>query len=563
MRSLALLALLLPALALSQVPSQVSYQGRLLNADGTPSSGTKDLTFTLFDAATAGGSVWTETHTVALSDGYYAVMLGSKTPLTSAELTGDRFLELAVAGTALSPRQVVGSVPYSLVCGEARSVTGTVAATSLSVNGRTLTDSSGKVSYAQLSGCSTAGQLLRWNGTDWTCGTETLSAVLTSGPLTGTGLTGSPITLSTSGCSNGQVLQLVNGSWACATPNAGTVTAVTATAPLASSGGATPNLTLPAAGNGTDGYLSGADWTNFNSKAPGSGSANYIQNQSAAAQANASFNIANNGTIGGALSVGTANSQSRLAVTGAAAAAGTGVVTGVANGTSLNGGTTTKFLTEVAVGDIITVANQKVVVILVNSDSTVSVSPAVYPAITSPSSYTIQKPVARVLTSGGAPGIFVNAAGSVGIGTDKPQQSLHLTGGIATANGQVKRDFLTFSTGASTPTTVHIKTNLVDKGGVMYRIAVEGYNYGAARAINSDAVGYLYSATSGITSGFTDNYAAGVTISQYISSDGFLVIRLDAGSMYYAGFSVSAWLTNPTGNAFDITATAVQQAANL
>ena len=48
--------------------------------------------------------------------------------------------------------------------------------------------------------------------------------------------------------------------------NSGTVTTVTASSPLISSGGATPNITLAKANGSTDGYLSSADWTTFNTK---------------------------------------------------------------------------------------------------------------------------------------------------------------------------------------------------------------------------------------------------------------------------------------------------------
>ena len=44
------------------------------------------------------------------------------------------------------------------------------------------------------------------------------------------------------------------------------ISAVTASAPLYSSGGPTPNITIPQAGPGVDGYISGAKWTDFNNK---------------------------------------------------------------------------------------------------------------------------------------------------------------------------------------------------------------------------------------------------------------------------------------------------------
>ena len=44
------------------------------------------------------------------------------------------------------------------------------------------------------------------------------------------------------------------------------VTDVTATAPLVSSGGTTPDLSIPAATTSVDGYLTSTDWTTFNGK---------------------------------------------------------------------------------------------------------------------------------------------------------------------------------------------------------------------------------------------------------------------------------------------------------
>ena len=49
----------------------------------------------------------------------------------------------------------------------------------------------------------------------------------------------------------------------------GTVTSVSATAPLTSSGGNTPNLAMPAATTAVSGYLTNTDWTTFNNKGNG------------------------------------------------------------------------------------------------------------------------------------------------------------------------------------------------------------------------------------------------------------------------------------------------------
>jgi len=50
------------------------------------------------------------------------------------------------------------------------------------------------------------------------------------------------------------------------TPTTGTVTSVSGTSPIASSGGATPAISISQATTSTNGYLSSTDWTTFNNK---------------------------------------------------------------------------------------------------------------------------------------------------------------------------------------------------------------------------------------------------------------------------------------------------------
>jgi hypothetical protein len=108
---------------------------------------------------------------------------------------------------------------------------------------------------------------------------------------------------------------------------AGGVTSVTASGPLASSGGATPNISLtgvvPVANGGTGistlggagDYLrsDGTTWGHSRIQASDlpAGSGNYIQN-STTAQASTNFNIGGNGTVGGTLSGGTVNATTQF-----------------------------------------------------------------------------------------------------------------------------------------------------------------------------------------------------------------------------------------------------------
>jgi hypothetical protein len=117
------------------------------------------------------------------------------------------------------------------------------------------------------------GDQVIYSGTIWqrasgATGTVTSVAVTESGDSLN--VTGSPIT--TSGTINigfnGNSGQYINGAGNLTTfPSlAGYVTSVTATAPLLSSGGTTPDLSIPAASGTVDGYLDNADWTTFNNK---------------------------------------------------------------------------------------------------------------------------------------------------------------------------------------------------------------------------------------------------------------------------------------------------------
>ncbi len=103
-------------------PSRLlTYQGHLLDATGLPvADGAYSMAFSLWDAATDGAQLWgPEAHTVTVTDGYFALLLGTEMPLDAAHFTGDTYLEIAVGGETLAPRQPLGAVAYALGASQA------------------------------------------------------------------------------------------------------------------------------------------------------------------------------------------------------------------------------------------------------------------------------------------------------------------------------------------------------------------------------------------------------------------------------------------------------------
>jgi hypothetical protein len=101
-------------MAAAGIPAKINYQGRLTDsATGLPLAGSHTLTFRIYDAATEGSLLWSETKTeTADSAGVFATILGSVDAI-SMTFDGPCWLEAEADGEILLPRREMVSVAYA------------------------------------------------------------------------------------------------------------------------------------------------------------------------------------------------------------------------------------------------------------------------------------------------------------------------------------------------------------------------------------------------------------------------------------------------------------------
>ena len=152
--------------------------------------------------------------------------------------------------------------------------TGTVTAVSVvSANGLAGSSSGGATPALTLS--TTVTGVVKGNGTALSAATAATDYVAPSAYASVNGLTMATARLlgrTTASTGAAEEISVTGGltlSGGTLTGTSGTVTSVTGTAPVVSSGGTTPAISMPKATTSVDGYLSSTDWTTFNSKGSG------------------------------------------------------------------------------------------------------------------------------------------------------------------------------------------------------------------------------------------------------------------------------------------------------
>jgi len=110
----------------AQAPSLINYQGRLLSGTNLV-NGNVGLSLRLFDVSSGGASVYEDSNSVTVVDGLYSTFIGDNTTfgnLQSALGNSNVWVEVAVNGVALAPRERIASVAYALDANNAAAVGG-------------------------------------------------------------------------------------------------------------------------------------------------------------------------------------------------------------------------------------------------------------------------------------------------------------------------------------------------------------------------------------------------------------------------------------------------------
>ena len=118
------MALLLGAMSIrAAVPAVINYQGRLTDntAQQNPVNATVTIDFLVWDSATGGSALWSETQSVQVVSGLFNTLLGSTVPIppTLFSTGATRYLEIHVSGETLTPRQRIAATPFASVSASA------------------------------------------------------------------------------------------------------------------------------------------------------------------------------------------------------------------------------------------------------------------------------------------------------------------------------------------------------------------------------------------------------------------------------------------------------------
>ena len=104
-----------PPLTQAEIPRYINYQGKLTDSNDDPVTGDVSITIRIYNAATGGTALWTETQTVTVTKGIFSILLGNSTALTSLNFNSAYWYSVEVASDGeMTPRQRLTAVGYAI-----------------------------------------------------------------------------------------------------------------------------------------------------------------------------------------------------------------------------------------------------------------------------------------------------------------------------------------------------------------------------------------------------------------------------------------------------------------
>jgi hypothetical protein len=170
------------SLVFAEVPSTLSYQGRLTTPAGVPvADGSYSIAFRIYDDSTGGNLFWEEIKSVTTKSGLFSVQLGETTPLDQGTFSiPNLFLAIRIgAGAESTPRNRLNVVPYATLVGSLEGASGGMVIGDISATG-------------QVSGISSIGSGGYFQSYQTTAGNHygLVGKYLASGPVPGSGVYG-------------------------------------------------------------------------------------------------------------------------------------------------------------------------------------------------------------------------------------------------------------------------------------------------------------------------------------------------------------------------------------
>ena len=133
-----------PAAAVSD---EIPIQGRLTEANGNPISGTRTITFTLYDNSVGGLAMCRDVDTVTVNNGLFSARMGF---CTASDINGRQlYLGIQVGSDPeMTPRQAILPVPYAWSLRPGANISGTVAGDAIVHAENSASDGRGLRGYA-------------------------------------------------------------------------------------------------------------------------------------------------------------------------------------------------------------------------------------------------------------------------------------------------------------------------------------------------------------------------------------------------------------------------------